>query len=183
MMHGVGRGAALALASLACLAADGGGGCAREERKFREITPVEASAEVSVAGAALADRAGTQGNAWTLNEGKRLYTWFNCSGCHGGGGGGGSGPALMDASWRYGSDAREIARSIIDGRPNGMPAFGARLSSTQAVQLAVYLRSMSGLAPADAAPGRSDSMSFRNAEMATPGRTPYRGPDAVKGRP
>src|SRR6186997_1802893 len=43
-----------------------------------------------------------RGNAFALNEGKRLYSAYNCVGCHAQGGGG-IGPALMDHRWIYGS--------------------------------------------------------------------------------
>src|SRR5215213_7594119 len=46
-------------------------------------------------------------NAYSISEGKRLYSYFNCVGCHAHGGGG-SGPALMDAKWRYGHKPIEI---------------------------------------------------------------------------
>ena len=47
----------------------------------------------------------SQTNAYELSQGKRLYDWFNCSGCHADGGGA-SGPALIDGWWRYGPDRR-----------------------------------------------------------------------------
>jgi len=46
----------------------------------------------------------------------------------------------------------------MDGRPNGMPAFRGRISEQQAWQLAAYVRSMTGFARKDAAPGRNDSL-------------------------
>src|SRR5690606_21238546 len=60
-------------------------------------------------------------NAFHISQGKRFYTWFNCVGCHGNGGGG-SGPALMDDAWIYGSAIENIAATIREGRPNGMPS-------------------------------------------------------------
>src|SRR4051812_14766719 len=42
------------------------------------------------------------GNAYAMNEGKRLYSWFNCVGCHAHGGGG-MGPPLIDDRWIYGA--------------------------------------------------------------------------------
>ena len=38
-------------------------------------------------------------------------------------GGGGMGPALIDEQWSYGHEADQIYRTILEGRPNGMPAF------------------------------------------------------------
>ena len=41
-------------------------------------------------------------------------------------GGGGIGPPLMDDRWIYGSAPENIYASIVQGRPNGMPAWGGR---------------------------------------------------------
>ena len=81
-----------------------------------------------------------------MSEGQRLYTWFNCVGCHAHGGGG-MGPALMDDEWIYGSDPAQIFSTIIEGRPNGMPTFGGKVNAQEAWQLVAYVRSMSGRAP------------------------------------
>jgi hypothetical protein len=54
---------------------------------------------------------------------------FNCIGCHGNGGGD-IGPALMDDVWFYGSSPEQIYASLVQGRPNGMPAYGRKLSHT-----------------------------------------------------
>ena len=71
-------------------------------------------------------------------------------------GGGGMGPALMDDKWIYGSEPANIYATIIEGRPNGMPAFGGHLTNEQVWQLVAYVRSMSGQVSEDAAPSRSD---------------------------
>lgn len=96
-------------------------------------------------------------NAYALSEGKRLYSSYNCNGCHSQGGGG-MGPALMDDKWIYGSRPDQIFATIVEGRPNGMPSFRARVPDFQVWQLAAYVRSMSGHAPKDAAPSRDDHM-------------------------
>jgi cytochrome c oxidase cbb3-type subunit 3 len=98
-----------------------------------------------------------QGNAYAMNEGKRLYSWFNCVGCHAHGGGG-MGPPLMDARWIYGAAPENIYSTIVEGRPNGMPSFQGRIPEFQVWQLVSYVRSLAGLAPKDAAPGRADQM-------------------------
>ena len=102
-------------------------------------------------------------NAQGLADGKRLFDWFNCSGCHAQGGGD-KGPALMDDKWLYGSEPENIVASILEGRPNGMPAFGSRVNEAQAWQLAAYVRSMAGLVPGDAATSRNDAMTGGPAE-------------------
>lgn len=98
-----------------------------------------------------------EGNAYHMSEGKRLFQWFNCTGCHANGGGG-SGPALMDDRWIYGGEIDEIYLTIAQGRPNGMPAFGGKIPSQQIWQLAAYVRSMGGHGPKSARPGRDDHM-------------------------
>ena len=65
---------------------------------------------------------------------------MNCTGCHANGGGG-IGPPLMDAEWRYGSAPGDIYRSIVEGRPNGMPAFGKRLTEDEIWQLHAFVKS------------------------------------------
>jgi cytochrome c oxidase cbb3-type subunit 3 len=90
-----------------------------------------------------------------MSEGKRLFTWFNCTGCHGHGGGN-IGPALMDDEWIYGGEIDEIYLTIAQGRPNGMPAFAGRIPRQQIWQIAAYVRSMGGFGPKAARPSRDD---------------------------
>lgn len=71
-----------------------------------------------------------KGDAQARAEGKRLYMWMNCAGCHFEGGGG-IGPALMDVDWIYGGQPAQIFDSIAAGRANGMPAYGDKLSTDQ----------------------------------------------------
>jgi len=159
-------GAATLAALLAALPA-----CQREARHF-DPAPVAPDARAR-AGAIEAFRAGPPGrglqeraaaggydeqSAYTLAQGKRYYRWFNCVGCHAQGGGG-SGPALMDAGWIYGKTPGDIFTTIMDGRPNGMPAFRGRIPEQQAWQIAAYVRSLSGLVPGDAATNRGESLS------------------------
>lgn len=105
-------------------------------------------------------------NAVALNEGKRLYGWFNCVGCHSNGGGG-MGPPLMDDKWIYGSNPDQVFAAIVEGRPNGMPSFRGKIPDYQVWQLAAYVRSMSGQVPSDAAPSRDDHMSVKDSESVT----------------
>jgi cytochrome c oxidase cbb3-type subunit 3 len=102
-------------------------------------------------------------NAYHLSQGKALFSAFNCNGCHSNGGGG-MGPALMDDVWIYGSDFVNVAASIRDGRPNGMPSFGRVLPPVQIYELAAYVRSLGGFVPTSAAPSRNDSLQAHPAE-------------------
>lgn len=140
-------------------------GCQRESRPFEppsgtslapppvrmsELQPALSTPQVSIAPR-------YEVNAYALATGKRLYTWYNCNGCHANGGGG-SGPALMDDVWIYGRDPANIYATIVEGRPNGMPSFGGHIPDEQVWELVAYVRSMSGLLPKDAAPGRNDRL-------------------------
>lgn len=74
--------------------------------------------------------------------GKRLFGQYNCSGCHSNGGGG-MGPALMDDEWVYGGRLEQIHQTLVEGRPNGMPAWGGKIPDDQLWQITAYVRSMS----------------------------------------
>jgi len=108
-----------------------------------------------------------ESNAYQLNQGKRLYDWFNCKGCHANGGGA-SGPALTDGWWRYGPDRVSIFVSIRDGRPHGMPAFRDQLTPEQIWQVTGYVRAMGAYVATTAAPSRNDEMHSRPAENRAP---------------
>jgi cytochrome c oxidase cbb3-type subunit 3 len=113
-------------------------------------------------------------SGFDVSEGKRLYQWFNCNGCHANGGGD-IGPALMDDKWIYGAEPRNIYRTIVEGRPNGMPSFGGKIPDAQVWQLVAYVRSMSGLVSATAAPGRNDDIQSKPPETLTPPQPPQEG--------
>lgn len=80
-------------------------------------------------------------DANALTQGRQLYQAFNCVGCHGGASGGGIGPPLADQEWIYGGSAANIYATIVQGRPNGMPAFGPALQGEAVWKLAAYVRS------------------------------------------
>lgn len=128
------------------------GACRREERRFSE--PARSKHGDHAALVRYSE------DAWAIGEGQRLFSQMNCVGCHAHGGGG-MGPPLMDEKWRYGSSVDAIQSSIVNGRPNGMPAFRSRLSAQQVWQLVAYVRALGGNARSDAAPVRDDHMSVR----------------------
>jgi cytochrome c oxidase cbb3-type subunit 3 len=110
-------------------------------------------------------------NAWGISEGKRLFSSYNCVGCHANGGGG-MGPALMDERWIYGERPSNVFETIVEGRPNGMPAFRGKIPDQQVWMLVAYVRSMSGNAPLAALPGRSDHLQGGTPENNRPAQTP-----------
>jgi cytochrome c oxidase cbb3-type subunit 3 len=150
-------------------------GCERENRAFNgppgsEPRPrIEAQSPLRP-GQGLTTPAGSvspfNGNAWAISEGKRLFSYFNCAGCHANGGGG-IGPALMDDEWIYGFDAANVFASVVEGRPDGMPSFRGKITEDQLWQIVAYVESMSGHSPLDSLPGRSDRMSARTPENLT----------------
>jgi cytochrome c oxidase cbb3-type subunit III len=163
--------------------------CHSEERRYQELAPTRERAPLEEnrsftpgppSASALSHSAPFEttqtnpyeSNVWGISEGQRYYRWFNCSGCHANGGGG-MGPPLMDGKWRYGSDARSIFSSILNGRPNGMPAFRGRVNEQQAWQLVAYVRALGGLVPRPAAPSRSDSMQATDAPSIAARQKPY----------
>jgi mono/diheme cytochrome c family protein len=127
--------------------------CHRETRDYKSD-----ALQASNRGAAF------EGNAFHIAQGQRLYGWMNCAGCHSHGGGG-MGPPLMDDEWRYGGSMDQIAATILDGRPNGMPSFRKRVTEDQAWQLAAFVRALSAQPRQDALPSRADEP--RNTEPMT----------------
>ena len=148
--------------------------CKREKRAFQEQPPVVQRIDSKMVvqlppGASLPVqnvKNDYEENAYALSEGKRLYSAYNCNGCHSLGGGG-MGPALMDNKWIYGGKPEEIFSTIVAGRPNGMPSFRERVPDSQIWQLAAYIRSMSGQLRKDAAPTRDDHMQGKPPESMT----------------
>lgn len=89
--------------------------------------------------------------------GQRLFL-NSCAQCHGSDAGGSKGfPNLTDGDWLYGGSPENIKTTLINGRNGVMPAYG-HLESAQIVDLANYVRSLSGL-PAD------DAKVARGAEL------------------
>ena len=153
--------------------------CEREKREFRPSPPTAAS-ETNVRETTLQPGPNVpvpdakneyEENAYAMNEGKRLFEQYNCSGCHFHGGGG-IGPALMDDKWIYGSAPQNIYETIVEGRPNGMPAFAGKIPDDQIWQLVAYVRSMSGLTPKGASPSRDDHMQMKESEQETKPQPP-----------
>jgi cytochrome c oxidase cbb3-type subunit 3 len=76
-------------------------------------------------------------------RGRKYFNQFNCVGCHAANGAGGMGPALSNHHWIYGSSPANIYLTIVQGRPQGMPAWGTMLPDSVIWDLAAYIRSIS----------------------------------------
>jgi cytochrome c oxidase cbb3-type subunit 3 len=169
------------LIALACALALAG--CQREERLLTEPPP-GAHAIRSIVQSDIRAGGGPppphppfsyDGNAFAVAQGKQLYEWFNCTGCHAQGGGA-IGPPLMDDQWIYGAAPENIFATIVEGRPNGMPAFGGRIPEQQVWQLVAYVRSLGGQVRKDVAPSRSDHLFMRKSEQSLGDQQPLPGP-------
>jgi cytochrome c oxidase cbb3-type subunit III len=141
-----------------------GAACEREARRYKEL-PASANRETAVRVRALQPGSPQQQapvispyqqNAWGIGEGKRLYSAYNCTGCHGINGGGSIGPALIDDKWIYGGQSDQIYSTISQGRPDGMPSFGGHITTQQIWQLVAYVQAMSGQVEASTATSRND---------------------------
>ena len=143
--------------------------CERESRRFRDTvattTHPDAVPLTTFAPLGARDVNSVQNpfgnNAYAISEGKRLYSAFNCNGCHAANGGGAIGPALTDDLWIYGYAPAQIYATIVQGRPNGMPSFAGKLPEQQVWQLVSYVESMAAAVPRDVAPGRLDDLNAK----------------------
>jgi len=73
--------------------------------------------------------------------GKQLYANL-CAACHGENGKGTVGPDLTASTYKYGKTRLVIAKSISEGRPNGMPAFNGQINPEQVESLVEYILSL-----------------------------------------
>ena len=119
----------------------------------REATPLAAAGATSNSPVLLGPQPGPDraiarpvnpyaGNTAVLAEGRRLFNWYNCSGCHGDHAGGGMGPSLRDSLWYYGGDDASIYASVTEGRRHGMPAWGAKVPQDQRWKIVTYIQSL-----------------------------------------
>lgn len=76
-----------------------------------------------------------------IAAGKQLYGNL-CAACHGEAAKGNVGPDLTVSKFKYGKDRLDIAKTISEGRPGGMPAFSSQLSKEQVESLVEYVLSL-----------------------------------------
>jgi cytochrome c oxidase cbb3-type subunit 3 len=89
------------------------------------------------------------GNPVAIQEGRKLFLWFNCYGCHGGHAGGGMGPSLRDQTWLFGDRDDQIFDSISQGRGKGMPTWGTKIPEDQIWKLVAYIKTLNTPLEAD----------------------------------
>lgn len=106
---------------------------ARDDKKQAAHKSVEANA----------GGAGTTGHKVEqyIAAGKQLYGNL-CAACHGENGKGSVGPDLTISKYKYGKSRLDIAKSISEGRPNGMPGFSSQVNHEQVESLVEYVMSL-----------------------------------------
>ena len=143
-LHALGGGALAAVTLAAALVAQGGG--------TQRPAPADSAAFVAhpehIQPGLVPPRGATlrnpyAGDARAIDEGGRLYVAYNCIDCHGAGGSGAMGPSLADGRWHFGGTPSAVYESIHQGRPDGMPSWGGRISEEQIWALVAYVRSLS----------------------------------------
>ena len=88
------------------------------------------------------------GDMAAVKAGNDLFVGMNCAGCHGYDLKGGMGPDLTDTYWRYGGAPAGIYKSIFEGRPQGMPAWGRAIPPAMIWKVVAYIQSKGGAYPA-----------------------------------
>jgi cytochrome c oxidase cbb3-type subunit III len=83
------------------------------------------------------------GDPMAAQRGMQYFISFNCVGCHADNGGGGMGPALSKDAFIYGNQPENIYLTIMQGRPNGMPAWGGMLPESVIWDLVAYVQNLS----------------------------------------
>ncbi len=78
-----------------------------------------------------------------VQRGMDYYNRFNCVGCHAPNGAGGMGPSLSNSVFKFGGEPENIYLSILQGRPNGMPAWGGMLPDHIIWDIVAYIQSIS----------------------------------------
>jgi mono/diheme cytochrome c family protein len=84
-----------------------------------------------------------EGDKNATATGAKLFIAYNCLDCHGAEGSGAMGPSFQDGRWHFGGTPGEVFESIYEGRPDGMPSWGGRITDDQIWMLTAYVRSLS----------------------------------------
>lgn len=83
-----------------------------------------------------------EGDKRATATGAQLFVAYNCIDCHGADGAGAMGPSFQDGRWHFGGSPGAVFESIYQGRPDGMPSWGGRISNDQIWMLTSYVRSL-----------------------------------------
>jgi cytochrome c oxidase cbb3-type subunit 3 len=81
------------------------------------------------------------GNAEAIAMGAETWATI-CVACHTAEGTGLVGPSLVDPYWKYGNDDAELFATVSEGRPLGMPPWGAQLGTEKIWQVLAYMETL-----------------------------------------
>lgn len=142
----------LSLLALAAVVGVGAAGSATRASSERVTAPADASPAPSLVTRDVRDSLPPQSTTGGVTAatppspqvalGEKLFVSYNCGDCHGAGGAGAMAPSLQDNRWHYGGTQDEVFRSIAEGRPGGMPTWGAIIPGPEMIALAAYVRSL-----------------------------------------
>jgi cytochrome c oxidase cbb3-type subunit 3 len=82
-----------------------------------------------------------RGDDAALVEGKEVFATI-CVACHLADGRGLVGPSLIDPYWKYGDDDEALFITVSDGRPLGMPPWGAQLGTEKIWKVLAYMETL-----------------------------------------
>ncbi|HME74051.1 MAG TPA: c-type cytochrome [Myxococcota bacterium] len=104
----------------------------------------EMAAATSAAQAAQASQPTTNPyhrNAAAIADGKVVFEQI-CAACHKPDGSGLVGPSLIDPYWKYGHTDEDLFKTVMYGRPGGMPAWGTQLGSDKVWRVLAYVETL-----------------------------------------
>jgi len=113
-----------------------------------EAQVAEAAARAERVRASLPTTNPYRGDPAALAEGAEVFATI-CAACHKPDGSGMVGPSLVDPYWKYGSEDAVLFESVAEGRPAGMPPWGAQLGNEKIWKVLAYLETL----PRSDAPG------------------------------
>jgi len=81
------------------------------------------------------------GDAAAVAEGKQVFETI-CLACHLADGRGLVGPSLVDPYWKYGHEDAALFQTVSEGRPAGMPPWGAQLGADKIWKVLAYIETL-----------------------------------------
>jgi cytochrome c oxidase cbb3-type subunit 3 len=93
------------------------------------------------AGAPAASTNPYRGDAAAIADGAQTFATI-CIACHGPGAHGLVGPSLVDHYWKYGETDADHFKTVMEGRPGGMPPWGPQLGSDKVWKVLAYVDSL-----------------------------------------
>ncbi|MDJ0789043.1 MAG: c-type cytochrome [Myxococcota bacterium] len=82
-----------------------------------------------------------RGDDAAIAAGQEVFSTV-CLACHLADGKGLVGPSLVDPYWKYGQDDESLYQTVAEGRPLGMPGWGAQLGSEKIWQVLAYMETL-----------------------------------------